>query len=318
MGNKEYRPTLSQLRTFVTIAENRHFGTAANKLHISQPSLSQALVALESGLGIQLIERSTRKVIVTPLGESLLPFAKATLEAADSFVAHSRGAHGRLSGPLTVGIIPTLATYILPDFLHLAREHYPDLEPRLVEEQTGHLMQQLRDGQIDIAVLATPTDTTGMIEYELFDEEFVVVTHDGHPFAGRRDLTLDVLKDLDLLLLDDGHCLRDQIVDLCRVVHAAQPASAESAARASSLTTIMQLVVAGLGSTLVPVSAIATECTRPGLSLATFDNSVIAQRTVGLVCRSSSTRAAEYETLGALVTRAFHMTVDRGRVLIGN
>ncbi len=316
MSNKEYRPTLAQLRTFVTIAENRHFGTAASKLNISQPSLSQALVALESGLNIQLIERSTRKVIVTPTGEALLPYAKATLEAADTFVAHSRGAHGILAGPLRIGIIPTLAPYILPDFLRLTREKFPELRPMIVEEQTEHLMQQLRDGQLDIALVAVPTDVTGMTEYELFDEQFIVVTDEHHPAAGRRDLTLDVLQDLDLLLLDDGHCLRDQIVDLCRIVHASPVTTAESATRASSLTTILQLVVAGLGSTLVPASAIATECTRPGLGLATFDDSVIAQRTIGLVCRSSSSRSAEYEHLGELVTEAYRRAVDKGGELL--
>ncbi|WP_115684486.1 hydrogen peroxide-inducible genes activator [Corynebacterium senegalense] len=316
MGNKEYRPTLAQLRTFVTIAENRHFGTAANKLNISQPSLSQALVALETGLGIQLIERSTRKVIVTPTGESLLPYAKATLEAADNFVSRSRGAQGVLSGPLSIGIIPTLAPYILPEFLRLALEAHPHLRPRIVEEQTDHLMQQLRDGQIDIALLAVPTDTSGMVEYELFDERFIVVTSEDHAAAGHDDLTLDVLEDLDLLLLDDGHCLRDQIVDLCRIVHAAPPSTAESATRASSLTTIMQLVVAGLGSTLVPASAIATECTRPGLGLATFDETVIAQRTIGLVCRASSSRAAEYRVLGDYVTQAHRTAVDKGEALL--
>lgn len=316
MGNKEYRPTLAQLRTFVTIAENRHFGTAANKLNISQPSLSQALVALETGLGIQLIERSTRKVIVTPTGESLLPYAKATLEAAENFVAHSRGAEGVLAGPLSIGIIPTLAPYILPDFLRLSHDRYPDLQPRIVEEQTEHLLQQLRDGHIDIAFLAVPNDAPGMTEYELFRERFIVVTPADHPATGRNDLTLDILEELDLLLLDDGHCLRDQIVDLCRIVHAAPPRSTESATRASSLTTIMQLVVAGLGSTLVPASAIATECTRPGLGLAFFDSSVIAERTIGLVCRSSSSRTAEYRALGELVTQAHQLAVEKGKAAL--
>ena len=105
MSNKEYRPTLAQLRTFVTIAENKHFGTAAAKLAISQPSLSQALVALETGLGVQLIERSTRRVIVTPSGEALLPYAKATLDAAEAFLSYARGANGNLSGPLTIGLV---------------------------------------------------------------------------------------------------------------------------------------------------------------------------------------------------------------------
>lgn len=145
MNNKEYRPTLAQLRTFVTIAENRHFGSAAAKLNISQPSLSQALVALESGLEIQLIERSTRKVIVTPSGEELLPYAKATLEAADAFVHRARGAQGMLTGSLAIGIIPTIAPYILPELLRIIHERFPALNPKIVEETTPTLLDQLRD-----------------------------------------------------------------------------------------------------------------------------------------------------------------------------
>ena len=216
MSNKEYRPTLAQLRTFVTIAENKHFGTAAAKLAISQPSLSQALVALETGLGVQLIERSTRRVIVTPSGEALLPYAKATLDAAEAFLSYARGANGNLSGPLTIGMIPTIAPYILPNLLHLINAELPELEPRIVEDQTKHLLEQLRDGHIDLAVLAVPTDQPGLIEIPLYTEDFVVVVPHDHKLAGRDDLTIDALRGLNLLLLDDGHCLRDQVVDLCR------------------------------------------------------------------------------------------------------
>ncbi|MHA2789152.1 hydrogen peroxide-inducible genes activator [Corynebacterium sp. S7] len=316
MNNKEYRPTLAQLRTFVTIAENKHFGTAANKLSISQPSLSQALVALETGLDVQLIERSTRKVIVTPIGEELLPYAKATLEAADAFLARSRGAHGLLTGPLTLGIIPTLAPYILPQLLQKLQDGYPDLEPKIVEEQTRHLLNQLRDGQIDVAIMALPSETAGMIEQPLFDEPFTLVVPENHPRAGQQDLKLDVLEELDLLLLDDGHCLRDQVIDLCRSASINPSEVGDSVTRASSLTTILQLVVAGLGSTLVPQSALATECRRPGLALANFDESVTAQRTIGLVYRSSSSRAEEYKALGELIVQAYEEAVEASHELI--
>lgn len=310
MSNKEYRPTLAQLRTFVTIAENKHFGTAANKLSISQPSLSQALVALENGLAVQLIERSTRKVIVTPIGEELLPYAKATLEAADTFLARSRGAHGVLTGPLTMGIIPTLAPYILPYLLNSLQEDFPDLEPRIVEEQTRHLLSQLRDGQIDVAIMALPSDTSGMVEQPLFNEPFTIVVPEGHPVAGKYDLGLDVLNDLDLLLLDDGHCLRDQVVDLCRTANINPADASDSVTRASSLTTVLQLVVAGLGSTLVPRSALSTECRRPGIALADFNESVTAQRTIGMVYRSSSSRAEEYKALSSLIVEAYNKAIE--------
>lgn len=316
MGNKEYKPTIAQLRTFVTVAEQKHFVSAANKLGISQPSLSQALAALESGLGIQLIERSTRRVIVTPIGEQLLPFAKATLEAADAFVAHSRGAGGELAGPLNIGIIPTVAPYILPTLLTLIAEEFPELEPRIVENQTENLLQRLRDGHIDVAVLATPTGATGVTEIPLYDEAFAVVTSPDNPLAGRGDLTLEALRDLELLLLDDGHCLRDQIVELCQLAEVDRSPGAQSATRAASLTTVVQLVVAGLGSTLVPMSAVATECTRPGIAVSAFADGVEAKRTVGLVMRSSSRRQQEFARLGELVTRAFEKATEASVALL--
>ncbi|WP_038611949.1 hydrogen peroxide-inducible genes activator [Corynebacterium ureicelerivorans] len=316
MGNKEYKPTIAQLRTFVTVAEQKHFVSAANKLGISQPSLSQALAALESGLGIQLIERSTRRVIVTPIGEQLLPFAKATLEAADAFVAHSRGAGGELAGPLNIGIIPTVAPYILPTLLTLIAEEFPELEPRIVENQTESLLQRLRDGHIDVAVLATPTGATGVTEIPLYDEAFAIVTNPDNPLAGRGDLALDALRDLELLLLDDGHCLRDQIVELCQLAEVDRSPGAQSATRAASLTTVVQLVVAGLGSTLVPMSAVATECARPGIAVSAFADSVEAKRTVGLVMRSSSRRQQEFARLGELITRAFEKATEASVALL--
>lgn len=311
MHNKEYRPTLAQLRTFVTIAENKHFGTAATKLQISQPSLSQALVALEQGLNVQLIERSTRKVIVTAAGETLLPYAKATLEAADAFLAHARGANGTLAGPLTIGIIPTVAPYILPALLTSIQDQFPELEPRIVEEQTASLLQKLRDGQLDVAIMATPSEATGMIDVPLYTEHFRVVTNKDHPLAGRTDLQLADLDTLGLLLLDDGHCLRDQILDLCRSAHVNPSEATNSVTRAASLTTIMQLVIGGLGATLIPESALATECHSPDVVIGSFAPDVVAERHIGLIYRSSAARAAEFRQFGVLVTAAFEQALKR-------
>ena len=313
MSNKEYRPTLAQLRTFATIAECKHFGTAASKLSISQPSLSQALVALETGLGVQLIERSTRKVIVTPAGEKLLPYAKSTLDAADSFLTHARGANGTLTGPLTVGMIPTVAPYILPSMLSIVAEQFPDLEPHIVEDQTRYLLSLLRDGAIDVAVMALPSEAPGIKEIPLYDEEFLVVVPADHPFAGRQDLQLSALDDLDLLLLDDGHCLHDQIIDLCRRADINPVSYTTSVTRASSLTTIMQLVVAGLGATLIPVSAVPWECSRPGLATAAFGPSVTANRRIGLVYRSSSSRTEEFEQFASVLRRSFMNALEQAR-----
>ncbi|TRX64064.1 hydrogen peroxide-inducible genes activator [Corynebacterium hiratae] len=318
MNNKEYRPTLAQLRTFVTIAENKHFGSAAAKLDISQPSLSQALVALEQGLGVQLIERSTRKVIVTSTGEMLLPYAKAALEASDAFLSQARGANGTLTGPLTIGIIPTIAPYILPGLLRSIDDAYPDLEPRFVEEQTQHLLSKLREGNLDLAVAALPTEAPGMVEIPLYTEAFTAVTPAAHPLAGRDDLTLSELEHLDLLLLDDGHCLRDQVLDLCRRAKVNPSEATNAVTRASSLTTILQLVMGNLGATLVPESALVTECQNPQLAVARFAPSVTAERQVGLVFRSSAARADEYRAFGTLVTSAFEDAVERSRDLFSS
>lgn len=310
MTNKEYKPTLAQLRTFVTIAEYKHFGTAAAKLNISQPSLSQALVALEAGLGVQLIERSTRRVLVTPRGEAVLAYAEAALEAADAFVAHARGAEGTLKGPLTIGIIPTVAPYLLPHLLCEMHRNYPEAEPRFVEDQTARLLEQLRDGRIDVAVLALPVDAPAVSVTELYREPFVAITPAGHPLAGAKELTLNDLSELELLLLDDGHCLRDQIIDLCKLAGTYQPATAQSATRAASLATVVQLVVAGIGSTLLPQSAVSAECSRPGLAVIPFAPEAGAERTIGLAYRSSATRMEDFEALGALVTSAYASAVE--------
>ncbi|MBN9643329.1 hydrogen peroxide-inducible genes activator [Corynebacterium mendelii] len=312
MSNKEYKPTLAQLRTFVTIAENKHFGTAAQKLNISQPSLSQALVALENGLDIQLIERSTRKVIVTSVGEMLLPYAKATLDAADSFLNHARGANGDLVGPLTIGIIPTVAPYILPNLLRLMADRLPDSRPCIIEDQTKHLLEGLRDGQVDCAIMALPIGINGVNEKKLYDENFLVVVPEDHRFAGRNDLTLSDLHDLgmELLLLDDGHCLRDQIIDLCHKSDVAIGGPGTITTRAASLSTVMECVAGGLGATLVPASAVPLECNRPGLAIARFAPSVTAKRTIALAYRGSSSRDSEFEKFGQLVEGSFRRATN--------
>lgn len=308
MASRGYRPTLAQIRTFVTIADTKHFGTAATKLSISQPSLSQALVALENGLGVQLIERSTRRVIVTPVGQSLLPYAKDTLEAADKFLAQAQGAEGSLGGPLTIGMIPTAAPYVLPDMLKILDSEYRELQPRIVESQTQSLIDRLREGNVDVAVLAIPSGSHGLVEVPLYDEEFIVVVPADHPFAGREDLTLEALQDIELLLLDDGHCLRDQIVDLCRIVNV-HPSMARSAvAQASSLATVMQCVAAGLGATLIPLSALEAETMRPGIATARFAPGVNAHRTMGIAYRSSSSRSDEFRKFGEVVKSAYAAT----------
>ncbi|MVU77047.1 LysR family transcriptional regulator [Nocardia sp. ET3-3] len=296
MTDQTYQPTLSQLRAFVAIAEYRHFGTAATRLGVSQPTLSQALASLENGLGLQLIERSTRRVLVTADGKRLLPQAIATLEAADRFVASAAGLE--LGGALRLGIIPTVAPYVLPMLLPELRRRMPTLVPHVIEDQTARLLDGLRSGVLDVALLALPADATGLVEIPLYTEEFVLVLPRGHALAGRANLRPADLDALPLLLLDEGHCLRDQTLDLCRASEAQPGAVGDT--RAASLATVVQCVAGDLGVTLIPAMAVAAETSRGTLDIATFA-APAPGRTVGLAFRSSTARGDDYDLLAEII-----------------
>lgn len=288
---------MAQLRAFVAVAEYRHFGSAAHRLGVSQPTLSQSLASLETGLGVNLIERSTRKVLVTEAGRELLAKALVALEAVDGFVSAAAGVGDGMVGGLRLGMIPTVAPYMLPTVLPALRSAYPDLHPHLVEDQTERLLDGLRGGLLDVAVMALPSGGVGTVEIPLFDEDFVLVVPEGHPLAGRTDLTGDVLDELPLLLLDEGHCLRDQTLDLCRLVNAS-PVLGDT--RATSLATVVQCVAGGLGVTLVPESAVESETARGGMATARFAEPAPG-RTVGLVYRKSSGRHEDFRALAGLL-----------------
>ncbi|WP_297619849.1 hydrogen peroxide-inducible genes activator [Nocardia sp.] len=296
MTDQTYQPTLSQLRAFVAIAEYRHFGTAAARLSVSQPTLSQALASLENGLGLQLIERSTRRVLVTPAGKRLLAQAMATLEAADRFVASAAGSG--LGGTMRLGIIPTVAPYVLPRLLPELHKQLPTLVPHVIEDQTARLVDGLRSGVLDVALLALPADATGLVELPLYTEEFVLVIPRGHQFAGRTDLKPSDLDALPLLLLDEGHCLRDQTLDLCRT-HDAHP-GAVGDTRAASLATVVQCVAGDLGVTLIPEMAVESETSRGTLDIARFAAPAPGRR-LGLAYRTSTARGEDYERLAEII-----------------
>ncbi len=299
MSDQSYQPTLSQLRAFVAVAEHRHFGTAAARLKVSQPTLSQALASLEQGLGVQLVERSTRKVLVTTAGNQLLGRARATLEAADGFVTEASGLGSTLAGPLRLGLIPTVAPYVLPALLPAIAAEYPDVVPFIVEDQTERLLASLRSGAIEAAVVALPTEENGLVEIPVYTEDFVLVVPPAHDLAGRTGLALNVLAGQPMLLLDDGHCLRDQTLDLCRSVDSA-PMSSDT--RATSLATVVQCVAGGLGVTLVPRSAVHVETGRGALGIGEFADPKPG-RTMGLVHRASSARGDEYRAIADLISR---------------
>ena len=297
MPDKTYQPTIAGLRAFVAVAEKQHFGGAATVLGVSQSTLSQALSALESGLGVQLVERSTRRVFLTTEGRQLLPQAQAVIEAATAFTAAAAGASDPLQGDIRLGLIPTVAPYVLPTLLAGLADRLPSLTLRLIEDQTERLLTGLREGSVDAALIALPTDTSGITEIPIYDEDFVLALPPGHPLAGKRRVPPTALAELPLLLLDEGHCLRDQALDVCRKAGV----QAELAnTRAASLATAVQCVTGGLGVTLIPQSAVTVETARSRLELAYFATPRPGRR-IGLVFRSSSGREASYRQLAGLI-----------------
>jgi LysR family transcriptional regulator, hydrogen peroxide-inducible genes activator len=297
MTDKSYQPTIAGLRAFVAVAEKQHFGSAATTLGVSQSTLSQALSALESGLGVHLVERSTRRVFLTAEGGRLLPHAQAVIEAVSAFTAEAAGASDPLQGSIRVGLIPTVAPYVLPTLLAGLAERLPALTVRVVEDQTERLLTGLRDGSLDAALIALPAEASGITEVPIYDEDFVLALPPGHPLAGKRRVPLAALADLPLLLLDEGHCLRDQALDVCR--NAGVRAELAST-RAASLATAVQCVTGGLGVTLIPQSAVPVETARSRLELAYFATPRPGRR-IGLVFRSSSGREEPYRQLAQLI-----------------
>ncbi|WP_076477627.1 hydrogen peroxide-inducible genes activator [Williamsia sterculiae] len=297
MSNRSYRPTVVGLRAFVEVARKRHFGTAAASLGVSQPSLSQALAAMEEGFGVKLVERNTRSVMVTVEGAELLPKAMSALDAIDEFTAAATGIGDPLAGTIRLGIIPTVAPYVLPLLLRgLARE-LPDLVLQVVEDQTARLLTGLTTGSLDVAVMALPADAAGVTEIPMYDEDFVLALPDGHPLGGSADVDPADLSELPLLLLDEGHCLRDQALEVCRLA-GVRPDIGHT--RAASLATAVQCVEGGLGVTLIPQTAIRTETASGALRTASFAAPAPGRR-IGLVHRATSGRDDSYRILARLV-----------------
>ncbi|MFB7677983.1 LysR substrate-binding domain-containing protein [Kitasatospora purpeofusca] len=301
MGNATSRgpraPTVAQLRAFVAVAEHRHFREAAAATGTSQPALSGAVAALEESLGAQLVERTTRRVMITPLGERVLEHARRVLASVQALTEEVDAARRPFTGPLHLGVIPTVAPYLLPTVLRLVRDRYPELELHVHEERTPSLLEGLAAGRLDVLLLALPAGgSTPTRDIPLFDEDFVLVTPPEHELAGQVDVARDVLLDLDVLLLEEGHCLRDQALDICREV-GADPGG--STTRAAGLSTLVQLVAGGLGVTLLPATALDVEAGRADRLAAVRFAAPAPGRRIGLAARPGSARSGEYDRFAA-------------------
>ncbi|WP_242888971.1 hydrogen peroxide-inducible genes activator [Actinomadura litoris] len=292
---------MAQLRAFLALAEHLHFRDAAAALRMSQPALSGSVAALEETLDTRLVERTTRKVLLTPAGERVARRAERVLAELDRMVEEVHAVRGPLVGPLRVGVIPTVAPYLLPIVLPRLAEEFPELELSVHEEQTDQIVAELLAGRLDVVLLALPVPVSGVTELVLYDEDFVLVTPSSYDVEDTPGgVSREALSDLDVLLLNEGHCLRDQALDVCREVGA----RAAAATYATSLATLVQLVSGGLGVTLVPETALPVETRRaPNLSLHRFASPAPFRR-IGLGFRSTSPRADEFAALAATVRAA--------------
>lgn len=243
---------LRDLKYLVALAEHRHFGRAAAASFVSQPTLSTQIRKLEDELGVSLVERAPRRVMLTPIGREVAERARGIIADVEQMAELARRSRDPEAGSVRLGLFPTLGPYLLPHVLPAVRARFPRLELLLVEEKTDVILARLRDGRLDAGILALPVHDDQLHAEPLFDEPFVLAAPRNHPIARRTNLRPDDLRDLDLLLLEEGHCLRDQALDVCHLAGAGE----RDGFRATSLETLRQMVAAGVGVTLLPVLAV--------------------------------------------------------------
>ena len=239
---------LKDLRYLVALADERHFGRAARRSFVSQPTLSAQLKKLEGYLGVQLVERQPKQVTLTEAGEQIVARARRMLEASDEVVALARSHRDPLAGKLRMALLPTIGPYLLPRVAREIRKALPRLELQLYEYQTAQMLEKLNGGQIDLGILALPVEMDGLEARQLYEEPFLLAVPAQHRLAKKKEVTVDDLKDETLLLLEDGHCLRAQALDVCSGVGVQE----KQDFRATSLETLRQMVATGAGVTLLP------------------------------------------------------------------
>lgn len=285
---------LRDLRYFIALADLRHFGRAASACFVSQPTLSTQLKKLEEELGVVLFERAPRNILLTPAGELILRHAREALNQVKQMQEIAKHAKDPESASIRLGIFPTLGPYLLPHVIPNIRKRFPNLELLLVEEKTEILMHQLRSGEIDAAILAEPIIEDQFDHLALFNEPFVLALPENHPLSKQRTLGLNELRQQHLLLLEDGHCLREQALDVC----ALSGASEKEGFRATSLETLRQMVAAGVGITLLPMLAVQAPVPKsPFIRLLAFKNPA-PTRKISLFWRKSSIRSPFIKDLG--------------------
>lgn len=286
------RPTVRQLEYFVSVARHLNFRQAARRSGVSQPALSAQIARLEQVLGVTLFERDRQRVLLTAVGHEVMIRAQRMLSELDD-LARAAEAHGApSSGPLRLGVIPTVAPYLMPQALQFFRERFPKLDLYFKEEQTTRLLELLHDGKLDVLLLALEADLGDVETVDVIRDPFLFAGFSDHPLARRRLIHEHDLRDERVLLLEDGHCLKDQAWDICRKRGARDVIDF----RATSLSTLAQMVSTGVGVTLLPALSLQIEQQLPGLIVRPFQKPV-PFRTLGLAFRRTSPRKELFRNL---------------------
>jgi LysR family transcriptional regulator, hydrogen peroxide-inducible genes activator len=294
-------PSMKQLRYLVALADEKHFGLAARACFVAQSTLSAGIIELEAQLGTPVAERTNRKVILTPLGEKLAERARLILRETEDMVQLAASEQGPLTGEFHLGVIPTIAPYLLPSVLPKLRDNYPDLKLFIREEQTDRLLEKLGAGAIDAAILALPYPMDGVATALLGKDRFLLACSAGHRLAEKSSVSTAELANEPLLLLEDGHCLREHALAACDLAGREKNQGFE----ATSLQTLTQMVAGGLGLTLLPQMAIDAGIAR-GLDIAIVPlDHQSADREIGICWRKTSTRTAEIKILESVFKAPF-------------
>ena len=282
-------PTMKQLQYLVALVDTRHFGRAALRCNITQSTLSAGIRDLETVLGTAVAERSNRRVLITPVGAQIAERAKAVLREAEEVMEVARAGRSPMTGEMRLGVIPTIGPFVLPRVFPALRERFPELTIYLREEQTAPLLARLEDGELDVALIALPYETGDLRIVVIMEDEFLFACNRNHSLAGTGEVSLEALAGEQLMLLEEGHCLRGHTLDVCRTTDRRARAQFE----ASSLLTMVQMVAAGVGVALIPRLAVDAHITR-GTDISLSRLGVPAARQIGLAWRKMSLRTKEF------------------------
>lgn len=289
---------IRDLEYLVALSEHRHFRRAADSCHVSQPTLSGQIRKLEDELGVMLLERTSRKVLFTQSGLLLVDQARTILREVKLLREMASQQGDAMSGPLHIGLIPTVGPYVLPQIIPALHKEFPRLEMYLHEAQTKQLLTQLDNGKLDCAIMALVAETEGFVETPLFDEPMVLAIYEDHPWAERNNVSMSELAGEKLLMLEDGHCLRDQAMGFCFEAGADE----DTHFRATSLETLRNMVAAGIGITLLPALAVPKERKRDGIIYLPCYKPE-PYRTIGLVYRPGTPLRGRYEQLAEVIRK---------------